>query len=57
MTYQPPCAHCGESVAPDVDHVRVNAAWIHLEDRDDREDYYLHQECAFEVFDDWDQPP
>jgi hypothetical protein len=49
------CAHCGRSVAPDTDHVRVELE-KRMDDRDETEEYYLHVECSWEVTEDWTEP-
>jgi hypothetical protein len=53
---EPYCAECGNTVPPDEDHVHVVAETKHMQDRDDREDYYFHMECWWEVSDDWEVP-
>lgn len=53
---EPFCAECGEDVAPDSDHVHVVAEKKRMQDRDDREDYYLHPECWRDVSTGWTQP-
>lgn len=53
---EPTCAACGESVAPDMDHVHVVANRKRMRDRDDREDYYFHFECYQDVAAEWRTP-
>jgi hypothetical protein len=50
------CAHCGRSVAPDTDHVRVELEKKRMQDRNETEEYYLHVDCSWEVTEDWTEP-
>jgi len=50
------CAHCGESVAPDTDHVKVEVEKKRMRDRNETDEYYLHVECSWEVTEDWTEP-
>jgi len=56
MNYEPYCGVCGRSVAPDTDHVRVEVEKKRMDDRDDQDEYYLHQRCAMTVFGGWESP-
>lgn len=56
MNYRPTCAVCGRSVEPDSDHVRVDAEWKRMHDRDDVDEFYLHKRCALNTIDSWRAP-
>jgi hypothetical protein len=51
----PYCAECHEHVAPDLDHVVIEAT---LKSHDGRsiDDYMLHTECYHELEDSWVVP-
>lgn len=50
------CAVCGESVPLDGDYAHIEIEKKRINDRDDREDYYLHTECRLETVRDWHEP-
>lgn len=50
------CAVCGQHVYLDDDHVKVAVQHRRIDDRDDRDDYLLHVECARTTFDGWRVP-
>lgn len=50
------CAVCGGSVPLDEDHRRVTDEKKRTRDRDEQDDYYLHDRCANAVFDGWRTP-
>lgn len=56
MNYEPACAVCGHSVAPDSDHTEVERKRARMNDRDGLETYYLHSQCARAVFEGWRKP-
>jgi len=56
MTESLPCAVCGYPVPLDMDHRRVTDKKVSTRDRDDQDDYYLHERCADAVFDGWRTP-
>jgi hypothetical protein len=56
VTYEPTCAVCGHDVAPDTDHVRLEAEHVHVEDRNDVDEFYLHPRCARAVTGSWYDP-
>ncbi len=51
-----PCAVCGERVALDEDHRRVTDEKRRMRDRDEQDDYVLHDRCAEAVFGGWWSP-
>jgi hypothetical protein len=51
-----PCAVCGFSVPLDEDHTRVQVDKKRMRDRDDRDDYVIHDSCARSVFEGWTSP-
>ena len=50
------CARCGARVPLDVDHGEVRLDTIHMDARDDRDDYILCRECTVELREDWTKP-
>jgi hypothetical protein len=56
MTYDPTCAVCGHSVLPDTDHVQVEAERKRMDDRNETDDYYFHEDCWRGVAGSWRQP-
>ncbi|MDS0242721.1 MULTISPECIES: hypothetical protein [Haloferax] len=56
MTYYPTCAVCRMEVDPSEDYVSVEAEYRFTADRNDVDDYYLHQRCAMSIFDGWGEP-
>jgi hypothetical protein len=50
------CAVCGGSVPLDQDHARVNVETVRTRDRNDVDDYVLHDLCALAVFEGWSSP-
>jgi 5-methylcytosine-specific restriction endonuclease McrA len=50
------CAVCGERTAPDVDHVKIAAEHVRLDDRNREELWALHPECYRELVEDWTEP-
>jgi hypothetical protein len=53
---QPTCAVCGRSVAPDTDHVVVEAETKRMRDRNEVDNYYLHERCAMNALGSWEKP-
>lgn len=56
MTYHPTCAVCGRSVDPSTDHAAVEVEHGRRDDRNDRDEYYLHDRCAYNVLGQWEEP-
>ena len=56
MNYEPPCAVCHRSVDPSVDHAVVELEYKHANDRNELQDYYLHERCARAVLGGWCKP-
>ncbi|MFB6120968.1 MAG: hypothetical protein ABEJ68_07640 [Halobacteriaceae archaeon] len=56
MNPRPTCAVCGRGVAPDSDHVKVEAEAVKMRDRNDVDTYYLHDRCARRVIGGWRKP-
>lgn len=56
MNYRPPCAVCERGVDPSTDHVVLEAEWKHINDRDELDEYYLHDRCAMRVIGGWREP-
>lgn len=56
MNYEPTCAVCGQKVYPDTDHTVVNIEHKRIDDRNEPEEYYLHERCALNVFGGWESP-
>jgi hypothetical protein len=52
----PYCAECGEHVAPDSDHIHVEAEARRMDDRNETETFYFHRGCWWDVSDDWEVP-
>lgn len=50
------CAICGDPVAMDTDHVKIDAETRRMQDRNDLDEYYLHIECAMNSLDTWRDP-
>jgi hypothetical protein len=50
------CAVCGRGMEPDTDHVEVEVTHKRLEDRDEIEEYSLHDRCAWNTIDSWEEP-
>jgi len=53
---EPICAKCDSHVAPDGDHVKVDAESVWMEYRNDRDIYYFHTDCFREVPGNWSDP-
>lgn len=56
MTESLPCAVCGHSVPLDMDYVTVLATTKRIRDRDEQDDYVLHEECARSALEGWSTP-
>lgn len=50
------CAICGSWVALDQDHVEIEAEHVHIEDRNDRDEFVLHLGCWQRLSEGWMQP-
>lgn len=50
------CGICGGRTAPDVDHVKINAELVHMNDRNEQEMYVLHPECYRRLTEGWMDP-
>jgi hypothetical protein len=50
------CAVCGRPVAPDSDHVEIEAEVVWMDDRNDRDEYIMHLDCALTTIDCWRDP-
>lgn len=44
------------SVAPDDDHVEVTVEHKRIRDRDNVDEYFLHNRCALNVMGGWEKP-
>lgn len=49
------CAVCGRNVEPDTAHAVVEVTHKRMRDRDELDEYYLHERCAQNVFGSWEQ--
>ncbi len=56
MTESLTCAVCGFSVPLDEDHTVVKVHKKRTDDRDDRDDYVVHDRCARSFFEGWSRP-
>ena len=56
MTESYTCAVCGQRVAPDTDHVEIEAETVWMDDRNDLRAYMLHLDCALGTIDAWRDP-
>lgn len=52
----PYCAICGNHVAPDGDHVQVDAEHKLIADRNSTEDYLFHGDCWSRLSSGWVKP-
>lgn len=52
----PYCGICGDHVAPDMDHTRVDAETLRTADRNDKDDYVLHVGCWRRLTEGWEDP-
>ena len=50
------CAVCGRSVPLDGDHAKVTVETVRMRDRNEMDDYVLHDLCALAVFEGWSTP-
>jgi len=50
------CAVCGERTAPDVDHIKIEAEHVLMDDRNRQDIWALHPECYRELTEDWNEP-
>lgn len=50
------CAICGERTAPDVDHVRITAEHVLMDDRNREEMFVFHPECWQRLSEGWADP-
>ena len=50
------CAICGGRFEPDVDHVRVDAETVRIEDRNQTEQFVFHPDCWRRLTEGWMQP-
>lgn len=51
-----PCAVCGRPVYMDEDHSRVSLTRKRINDRDEKKEFYLHDDCEMNVFGGWREP-
>jgi len=51
-----PCAVCGHRVSLDEDHRTVTDEKKRMRDRDEQDEYVLHDRCAEAVFEGWRTP-
>jgi len=52
----PYCAECGEHVAPDMDHIHLEAESRRMDDRNEIDTFYFHRECWWDVSENWVSP-
>jgi len=50
------CARCGGQVPLDVDHGEAELKTIHMDDRDERDDYSLCMDCTRRIKSEWNAP-
>jgi len=50
------CARCGRSFEPDVNHVKIDGETKRMDDRDEAEVFYMHEECWIRATEDWEKP-
>jgi len=50
------CAVCRRRFEPDVDHVRVDAEHVRINDRNDEETYAFHPDCWRSLTGEWMDP-
>jgi len=50
------CAVCGHSVALDEDHHYVTDEMKRMRDRDEQDEFVLHDLCADAIFEGWYRP-
>jgi len=56
MNYEPYCAVCGRTVDPSSDHSKVDVETVRMDDRNEQDQYFLHEECAYRVLGGWEEP-
>ena len=56
MNGDPLCGVCRKPGYPDDDYTNVLVTHKNINDRDQQEDYFLHQQCARHIFDGWGEP-
>lgn len=50
------CAICGNRFQPDTDHVWIKAEKKRIDDRDELDEYAMHQHCWRRLTEGWMQP-
>jgi hypothetical protein len=50
------CAVCGERTAPDVDHIKIEAEHVLMDDRNRQDTWALHPECYRKLTAEWHEP-
>lgn len=56
MGNEPYCAICREHVAPEESHVQIEAHHQRPRDRDERDDYLVHDDCWRSISEGWMKP-
>lgn len=50
------CAVCGDRTAPDVDHIKIEAEHVLMDDRNRQDTWALHPECYRKLTAEWHEP-
>lgn len=50
------CAVCGRSVDPDSEYAEIEVLQKRRRDRDELDEFFMHERCAANVLGSWERP-